>query len=100
MFIVHVSFQVKEEHILKFKKASIENAKNSIREEGVVRFDVLQQQDDPSRFVFAEAYKTPEDQLKHRETEHFKVWRSTILDLLKEPYTFNKYDFAYPEVLE
>ena len=97
MYIVHVSIQVKEEFISEFKKATIENAENSMREEGVIRFDVLQQQDDPSRFVLAEVYKTPVAQLSHRETDHYKAWRSTILDLLKEPYTFSKYDFVYPD---
>lgn len=91
MYIVHVSIKVKNECIEEFKKATIENAKNSINEAGIARFDVLQEQEDPSRFLLEEVYYTTEDQLKHRETEHYKKWRAAIDDLLAQPYTFVKY---------
>jgi autoinducer 2-degrading protein len=97
MYIVHVSIKVKEEHISVFREATIENAQNSVNEAGIARFDVLQQQDDPSRFLLVEVYYTPEDQLKHRETEHFKKWRATITDMIAEPYTFIKYYNAFPD---
>lgn len=100
MYIVHVSIKVKEKNICEFKEATIQNAKNSMKEEGVLRFDVLQQQDNPSMFMLTEVYKNPSNQLKHRETNHYKFWRSTILDWLQEPYTVIEYDFIYPEVLE
>lgn len=96
MYIVHVSIKVKNEYISKFREATIENAQNSVREDGIARFDVLQQQDDQSRFLLVEVYYSPEDQLKHRETEHFKKWRTIISDLLSEPYTFVKYDNTFP----
>ncbi|WP_027415469.1 putative quinol monooxygenase [Aneurinibacillus terranovensis] len=96
MYIVHVSIKVKEQHISAFRKVSIENARNSLNETGVARFDVLQQQDDPSNFLLVEVYYTPEAQLKHRETEHFKKWRAAIADMIAEPYTFVKYDNSFP----
>ncbi|MCX7773897.1 MAG: antibiotic biosynthesis monooxygenase [Clostridia bacterium] len=89
---VHVHFHIKDLSIEAFKKASMDNAQNSRLEPGVLGFEVLQQQDDPSRFLFVERYKSPEDQLLHRETEHFKRWRSCISEMLSEPYTFTKYE--------
>lgn len=99
VFIVHVSIKVKEEHIAAFKEATIENAEKSLNETGVARFDVLQQQDDPTKFLLVEVYYTSEDQLKHRETEHFKKWRATITNLIAEPYQFIKYDNVFPHEL-
>ncbi len=92
MYIVHVSIKVKNECIEEFRQATIENAKNSLSEDGIARFDVLQEQEDPSRFLLEEVYYTTEDQLKHRETEHYKKWRAAIDDLLAQPYTFVKYN--------
>ncbi|HBI04635.1 MAG TPA: antibiotic biosynthesis monooxygenase [Paenibacillaceae bacterium] len=92
MFTVHVSFQVKADSISAFKEASLENAQNSIKEKGITRFDVMQNQEDPLKFLFVETYLSTEDQQKHRETEHYQKWRSIILDLLKEPYTFEKFN--------
>lgn len=97
MLMVHVHFHVKEDQVEAFKAATLENARNSIQESGVARFDALQQQDDPSRFVLVEVYRTPEDQLKHRETAHFAAWRAAVLDMLVEPYTFVKYDGLFPD---
>jgi len=92
MHIVHVFFNVKPDKIEKFKEISTKNAKNSINEPGVIAFEVLQQQDDSSKFVFNEVYKTPEDQVKHRETNHFRKWKSEVGELTVEPYTALKYN--------
>ena len=96
MHIVHVLFNVKKECIDKFKEISKENAENSLREEGIVRFDVMQEQDNNSRFILQEIYLSPGEQLKHRETEHFKKWKSQVNDLLVEEYTFIKYTNLFP----
>ncbi|RNB79588.1 antibiotic biosynthesis monooxygenase [Brevibacillus fluminis] len=96
MLMVHVYFHVKEEHIEAFREATLENARNSIQEPGVARFDALRQQDDPSRFVLVEVYRTAEDQQKHRETAHFAKWRSVVMDMLVEPYTLVKYEGLFP----
>lgn len=92
MLTVHVFFQVKPECIEEFIRLAPSNVFNSRQEDGVVRFEALRQQDDAARFMFVECYKTPDDQLKHRETEHFKGWKAAVMDLLVEPYTFVKYD--------
>ena len=92
MLTVHVFFQVKPECIEEFIKLAPSNVLNSRQEAGVVSFDAFQQQDDAAKFLFIECYKTPEDQLKHRESEHFKSWKPAVMELLVEPYTFIKYD--------
>jgi Uncharacterized conserved protein len=97
MYIVHVSIRVKKEFIEEFSKATTENARNSLNEPGVARFDVLQQQENPTKFLLAEAYYTQEDQLRHRETEHFRKWKLAIEDMLEEPYTFVKYGNVFPD---
>lgn len=97
MFTAIVHVHVKPEHLDAFTKATLDNARHSNREPGIVRFDVLRQQDDPTRFVLYEIYRTPEDQLAHRETEHYLRWRDTVADMLVEPRTAVKYDVLYTE---
>lgn len=96
MYIVHVFVQVKEDRIEDFKKATVENAKNSVKENGIARFDVIQQQADPSRFVLVEVYRTTADPAKHKETAHYKKWRETVADMIAEPRSAIKYDNIYP----
>ncbi len=60
MYIVHVFVHVKPEHLEAFKAATIENAQHSVKEPGIARFDVIQQADDPTRFVLIEVYRTPD----------------------------------------
>lgn len=97
MHIVHVAIRVKAEYIEEFKKATMENSRCSLQEAGVARFDVLQQQEDPASFLLAEAYYTAEDQLRHRETEHFKKWKTVTGVMLAEQYTFIKYNNVCPD---
>ncbi len=85
MLIVHVFVHVKSDQVEAFRQATLSNARNSILEPGVARFDVVQQQDDPTRFVLIEAYRTDEDPARHKETEHYKSWRKTVADMMAEP---------------
>ena len=80
MFIVHVFVHVKEDQIEAFRQATLENARNSIKESGIARFDVVQQQDDPTRFILVEVYRTPGDPARHKETEHYKIYKSFLLE--------------------
>jgi len=68
MFIVHVYVQVKPDCVEAFRQATLENARNSVQEPGIARFDVIQQMDDPTRFVLVEVYRTPDDPAKHKQT--------------------------------
>ena len=96
MLIVHVFVHVKPEFVEAFRAASLENARNSVQEPGVVRFDVLQQDDDPSRFVLIEIYRTPEDPARHKETAHYATWRDTVADMMVEPRSSVRFAPAFP----
>jgi quinol monooxygenase YgiN len=91
MLIVHVHVNVKPESVEAFKTASIENAKNSVQEPGVVRFDVIQNNDDPTKFVLVEIYKTEDDPAKHKETAHYKTWRDTVEGMMASPRSSTKF---------
>lgn len=97
MFIVHVFVHVKPECGADFKAATIANAQSSIQEPGIARFDFLEQQDDPNRFVLVEVYRTPEDALKHKETAHYQLWRDTVADMMAEPRSSIKYSNLAPD---
>jgi autoinducer 2-degrading protein len=97
MLIVHVHVHVKGDQVEAFRAASIENAKQSVKEPGVARFDVIQQQDDPTRFVLVEVYRTADDPAKHKETAHYKKWRDTVESMMAEPRTGVKYSNVFPE---
>lgn len=96
MYIVHVYIHVKSEQVEDFKKVTIENAQNSIREPGIARFDVIQQTDDPTRFVLLEVYRTPDDPAKHKETAHYNHWRQIAEPMMAEPRTRVIYNNIYP----
>ena len=97
MHIVLVNIHVKPEFLEQFKAASLENAKNSVLEPGIVRFDFLQQTEDSTRFLLVEVYRTPEDQLKHRDTRHYQTWRDTVTEMMADPRVGIKYKNIFPE---
>lgn len=97
MHVVHVFVQVKHDKVDAFKAATVENARNSIREPGIARFDVIEQADDPSSFVLVEVYRTPEDAALHKETSHYKVWRDTVAPMMAVPRTSVKYSNVFPD---
>lgn len=96
MLVVHVFVHVKPDQLEAFETATIENARNSIREPGVARFDVIRQQDDPTRFVLVEVYRTLDDPGRHKETAHYQKWRDTVADMMAEPRTSVKYTNVFP----
>lgn len=97
MFIVHVFVHVKSEFLDAFKEATLENARNSVQEPGIARFDVIQQRDDPTRFVLVEVYRTPDDPARHKETAHYAKWRDTVVEMMAEPRSSVKYTNVFPE---
>jgi quinol monooxygenase YgiN len=97
MKIVLVHVHVKPEMINAFKQASIENASHSVKEEGVERFDVIQQNDDPTRFILVEVYRTDRASAAHKETAHYLKWRDTVAEMMAEPRQGIKYSNIYPE---
>jgi quinol monooxygenase YgiN len=97
MQIVHVHVNVKPEFIEAFKQATIENAKNSVKEPGIARFDVIQKTDDPTKFILVEVYKTAEASAAHKETAHYARWRDTVAEMMAEPRQGIKYSNVFPE---
>jgi autoinducer 2-degrading protein len=97
MLVVHVHVHVKPEHVEAFKQASIANARESLKEPGVARFDVVQQQDDPTRFVLAESYRTPQAPAAHKETKHYQTWRDAVAPMMAEPRASVKFSNLFPE---
>ena len=97
MLIAHIFVHVKSDEVEEFRKATLENALNSIQEPGIARFDIIQQQDDPTRFVLVEVYRTPDDPARHKETAHYQKWRDTVADMMAEPRTSIKYTNVFPD---
>jgi quinol monooxygenase YgiN len=97
MVIVHVFVHVKQESIEEFKNASIENAGNSILEPGVRRFDVIQQSDEPWRFVLVEVYRSEAATLEHKQTLHYKQWKEAVEAMMAEPRYSIRYTNVFPE---
>ncbi|HIJ71913.1 MAG TPA: antibiotic biosynthesis monooxygenase [Planctomycetes bacterium] len=97
MFIVHVFVHVKPRKVEAFRSATLENARSSIQEPGVARFDVIQQADDLTRFVLVEVYRTAADAAKHKETAHYQKWRDTVADMMAESRSSIKYNNVFPD---
>lgn len=97
MIIMLVNIQVKPEHIDAFRAATIANAGNSVQEPGIARFDVIQQQDDPTRFVLVEVYRTAEAPAKHKETAHYQKWLETVEKMMATPRTRAFYNNVFPD---
>ena len=97
MLIVHVFVHVKPDQAEVFETATLENARNSVLEPGVARFDIIRQQDDPARFVLVEVYRTLDDPGRHKETAHYQKWRDAVADMMAEPRTSVKYKNVFPD---
>jgi quinol monooxygenase YgiN len=97
MLIVHVHVKVKPDSIELFKQATISNAQQSLKEAGIARFDVVQQQDDPSRFVLVEVYRNADAPAAHKETKHYQTWRDTVAPMMAEPRFSVKFGSVFPE---
>lgn len=97
MIVVHVQIHVKPEQVEPFRAATVANANASVvSEPGVARFDVLQQADDPTRFVLQEVYSTAEAVAAHKETAHYKTWREAVEPMMAEPRRSTKYANVFP----
>ena len=97
MLVVHVNIHVKPECVEAFKQATIANARASMQEPGIARFDFAQQQDDPTRFVLVEAYRNAEAPAAHKETSHYAAWRDTVALMMAEPRTSVKFASVFPD---
>jgi quinol monooxygenase YgiN len=91
-----VSINVKKESIDDFRAASVINAQKSFEEPGILRFDLIQQEQDPTKFMLIEVYKAEEDTLNHKQTEHYMTWRETVADMMAEPRVGVRYEIIHP----
>lgn len=98
MIIVHVHVHVKPEHVEAFKKESVLNAGASVKEPGVVRFDVIQEEQLPERFLLIEIYRTSQDPARHKETDHYKRWRDAVAEMMASPRQAVAYRGIFPDV--
>jgi len=96
MLIVHVHVKVKPDCIEAFKEVTIANARQSLKEPGIARFDLVQQNDDPTRFVLVEAYRSVEATTAHKATAHYAAWRDHVESLMAEPRSSVKYSPVFP----
>ena len=97
MLVVHVHVHVKPGQVDAFRQATLENARQSVQEPGIARFDVIQQSDDPTRFVLVEVYRTVEDPGRHKETAHYQTWRDTVSEMTVEPRSSVKFANVHPD---
>jgi len=97
MLVVHVHVHVRPGCVEAFTAASLANARQSVRESGVARFDIIQQADDPTRFVLVEVYRTADAPAAHKETPHYQVWRDTVAPMMAETRTSVKFANVFPE---
>jgi quinol monooxygenase YgiN len=97
MLIVHVNVHVKADGLEAFRRATLENAAASLDEPGIVRFDVIQSLEDPTRFVFVEVYRDEQAPARHKETAHYAKWRDTVAELMASPRTSVRYRAEFPE---
>ena len=96
MYVALVQIHVKPESVDAFIEATLDNCRNSIHEPGVAQFDLLHTQDDPTRFILYEMYRSPEAQLAHRETAHYLRWRDAVEPMMAEPRSATKHDVVFP----
>lgn len=97
MFVVCVHVHVKPENVEQFIEATLANARNTVEEPGALRFDVLQQIDDPSRFVLYEAYRDEAGAKAHKETPHYARWREAVEPWMAEPRRGVQHRSHFPE---
>jgi len=96
VLIVHVHVHVKSESVEAFKEATLANSRASVQEPGIVRFDVIQQNDDPSRFILVEVYRSVEATAAHKETAHYAAWRDAVAPMMATPRTSVKFTNCFP----
>jgi len=97
MLIVHVQVHVKSECVEAFREATLENARHSVKEPGIARFDVVQQADHPNRFVLVEVYRNTDAPATHKETAHYAKWRDAVAPMMAEPRTSVRFTNVFPD---
>ncbi len=97
MLIVVVSVKVKPERVGDFRRETLVNARESVKEPGIARFDVLQDKDDSSHFSLVEVYRTSDAPAAHKQTAHYAAWRDAVEEMMAEPRRSTKYENVFPD---
>ncbi len=100
MIVTCVYVSVKEDHIDDFIKATVMNHEESVKEPGNLRFDLIQETNDPGKFMLYEAYDSEEASARHKQTPHYELWRNTVANWMAEPRKGVIYRFIAPSTLE
>ena len=97
LLIVQVACYVKPDAVDAFREATLANARASVQEPGIARFDVLQDRSDPTRFLLIEVYRSDDAPAAHKETAHYQRWRDTVADMMATPRTSVKFGNVFPD---
>jgi autoinducer 2-degrading protein len=100
MYVVSVTVQVKPEHVAAFLEASLENARQTRREPGNVRFDVSRAEEDVGRFLLYEVYRTKNDFASHQQTAHYLKWREAVAPWMAQPRQGVRHHSLFPPETE
>src|SRR4051794_35553190 len=97
LHIVFVHVHVKPDRVADFRAATLDNARQSVREPGVARFDVVEEAEEPTRFVLVEVYRDTRAAAAHKETLHYQRWRDAVAEMMAEPRASRKYLNVFPD---
>lgn len=96
MLVVHVDVAVVTERVEDFIAATLPNAQASLKEPGVLRFDVIQDEADAGHFILVEVYRDAEAAAAHKETEHYATWRDAVAETMARPRSSTKFELLFP----
>jgi autoinducer 2-degrading protein len=96
MLVVHVHVRVRSERVEEFLAATLANARASLAEPGVVRFDVIQDEADPAHVVLNEVYRDADASAAHKLTPHYAAWRDVVAEMMAAPRESAKYSAVFP----
>lgn len=97
MLALHVQIQVKPQHVDAFRAATLINASASRKEAGVLRYDVVQHLEDPTRWALWEVYRDSAAHAAHRESAHYLTWRDAVEPMMAVPRVGTKYTTVSPD---
>jgi (4S)-4-hydroxy-5-phosphonooxypentane-2,3-dione isomerase len=97
MLVVHVQVRVKSGDVEAFKAATLENARQSVLEPGISRFELLQAEDDPTRVVLVEVFRSAQGPAPHKQTAHYAKWRGAVEPMMAVPRRSDKLRNVFPD---
>ena len=96
MLVVHVNVRIRPERIGDFLAATVINARASLAEPGVLRFDIIQDRADPARVVLVEVYRDEQASQAHKLTPHYTTWRDSVAEMMAKPRESVRYSVVFP----